>query len=424
MHPRNRYCDRRPDFDALAKRHPALAARAVRDKDGKVVNLDWSHPGAAVELSRALLSDDFGIAWDFSADGQNLCPSVTRSLNYIHWVEDLINNQQNVRGIDIGTGASVIFPLLLVSLHPEWKIVASEVLEKSVQSARRIVSRNGWESKITIARVREETLFSGLVGTDDERYHFSMCNPPFFEHAETSEKSRGAASFQGLDREKVNLSGGEVGFVKRLIDDSCASCMREKVAWYTSMLGKKSSLRPLIRHAKARGIDNVRSTSFVQGKTLRWGIAWSFEHRDASQLDTTRPDCILAAKRAGKKRTLASEFCAQITLLEFEDRATDALSRFASSYDRVSGSEDGVVRFEGSLGSEARGPSFTASGASSGTRAVDVTICGSGAMYISSRSEFWTFAERFKQDILRTNRRWRRKRKRIDRIIISQVKNS
>jgi len=43
------------------------------------------------------------------------------------------------------------------------------------------------------------------------------------------------------------------------------------------MLGKKSSLKMLLRVLRREGVSNVHSTRFVQGAgTVRWGLAWSF----------------------------------------------------------------------------------------------------------------------------------------------------
>jgi thymidylate kinase len=41
------------------------------------------------------------------------------------------------------------------------------------------------------------------------------------------------------------------------------------------MLGKKSSIKPLVEQLQSQGIK-VTTTTFVQGKTHRWAIAWTF----------------------------------------------------------------------------------------------------------------------------------------------------
>jgi 23S rRNA (adenine1618-N6)-methyltransferase len=110
---------------------------------------------------------------------------------------------------------------------------------------------------------------------------FSMCNPPFY--ASKSEMLASAATKQrppftactGSENEMVT-AGGEVTFVSHMIDESLI--LKDHVQWYTSMLGKFSSVAELVQNLREKGIDNYAVTDFVQGsKTRRWGIAWSFE---------------------------------------------------------------------------------------------------------------------------------------------------
>jgi 23S rRNA (adenine1618-N6)-methyltransferase len=73
--------------------------------------------------------------------------------------------------------------------------------------------------------------------------------------------------------EKIT-EGGEVDFVKRIIDESLV--LKSAIRWYTSMLGKRSSLKTLRSYLHEKAIDNHVATEFIQGRTHRWGIAWSF----------------------------------------------------------------------------------------------------------------------------------------------------
>ena len=73
-------------------------------------------------------------------------------------------------------------------------------------------------------------------------------------------------------------SGGEVAFVSRMIEESLV--LQDRVQWYTSMLGKHSSVEILVNKLREKGVSNYGVTEFVQGnKTRRWGIAWSFEDK-------------------------------------------------------------------------------------------------------------------------------------------------
>ena len=73
-------------------------------------------------------------------------------------------------------------------------------------------------------------------------------------------------------------AGGEVAFVTRMIEESLR--LRNKVQWYTSMLGKLHSVTILVEKLMELGNHNYAVTEFVQGtKTKRWAIAWSWGDR-------------------------------------------------------------------------------------------------------------------------------------------------
>lgn len=56
-------------------------------------------------LTCTLLKEDFGLTIEIPLE--RLIPTVPLRLNYIHWVEDLIDGQKQLRrGIDIGTDAA------------------------------------------------------------------------------------------------------------------------------------------------------------------------------------------------------------------------------------------------------------------------------------------------------------------------------
>ena len=72
--------------------------------------------------------------------------------------------------------------------------------------------------------------------------------------------------------------GGEVAFVKRMIDESLV--LRDRIQWYTSMLGKLSSVSVLVEMLMQHDNHNYAVTEFVQGsKTKRWALAWSWGNK-------------------------------------------------------------------------------------------------------------------------------------------------
>jgi 23S rRNA (adenine1618-N6)-methyltransferase len=120
-----------------------------------------------------------------------------------------------------------------------------------------------------------------MILADSSSIDFSMCNPPFYESkddmlASATAKQRPAfTACTGSETEMVT-PGGEVAFVSKMIAESLV--LRDRVQWYTSMLGKFSTVSTVVQKLRENGIDNYAATEFIQGnKTRRWGIAWSFE---------------------------------------------------------------------------------------------------------------------------------------------------
>jgi hypothetical protein len=117
-----------------------------------------------------------------------------RALSYVrtHIQDAIIYFNPNRK---IGTGASVIYPLLGASAYG-WKFIGSECNEESFVSAQRIVSANAAIRNDIQIDVRFQASSSSIltgVLKEDEMIDFVMCNPPFFE----SEGDRGLK--QNLD---------------------------------------------------------------------------------------------------------------------------------------------------------------------------------------------------------------------------------
>jgi 23S rRNA (adenine1618-N6)-methyltransferase len=114
---------------------------------------------------------------------------------------------------------------------------------------------------------------------------FVMTNPPFYtSEAEMLESAKGKqrppnSACTGAPVEMI-CPGGEVAFVKRLIDESAEARVREQVQWFTSMLGKLASVEVVVEALKGKGCGNWAVTEFVQGqKTRRWAVGWSWGDR-------------------------------------------------------------------------------------------------------------------------------------------------
>ncbi|RYP67567.1 hypothetical protein DL771_007179 [Monosporascus sp. 5C6A] len=278
------------DFPALGEQDRELGSLLQGGS-----RLEFTNPLAVMQLTKTLLRLHFGLRVDLPLD--RLCPPVPNRHNYILWLKDLLDSSspsysqiyepaRPVEGLDIGTGASLIYPLLACAQRPAWTFIATDVDAKSIAYARRNAELNGLQSRI---RVVGRDIAAPLVPLDDlniETIDFVMVNPPFYasesELLDLARQKSGPphSACTGAPIEMV-CEGGEVAFVRRIIDESLI--LRRRVQWYTAMLGKQSSLDVLVGLLKENSIDNYAMKTFVQGnKTRRWGLGWSFHSRRPS----------------------------------------------------------------------------------------------------------------------------------------------
>ncbi|XP_073091126.1 RNA N(6)-adenosine-methyltransferase METTL16 isoform X1 [Manis javanica] len=283
MHARNRYKDKPPDFAYLASKYPDFKQHVQINLNGRV-SLNFKDPEAVRALTCTLLREDFGLSIDIPLE--RLIPTVPLRLNYIHWVEDLIGHQDSDkstlrRGIDIGTGASCIYPLLGTTLNG-WYFLATEVDDMCFNYAKKNVEQNNLSDLIKVVKVPQKTLLMDALKEESEIiYDFCMCNPPFFANQLEAKgvNSRNArrpppSSVNTGGITEIMAEGGELEFVKRIIHDSLQ--LKKRLRWYSCMLGKKCSLAPLKEELRVQGVPKVTYTEFCQGRTMRWALAWSF----------------------------------------------------------------------------------------------------------------------------------------------------
>jgi len=155
MHPRNPY-KTPPDFKAMAIAFPEFRKFVKQDITGKV-KLDFSDPAALACLASTLFKKDFGLVVEVPPTG--LIPTLPSRLNYLLWVEDLLSTlpkqinesaDQEVRGLDIGTGATAVYPLLATK-HLGWSMVGTEASLESLATAKANVARNDLGGKVLLS---------------------------------------------------------------------------------------------------------------------------------------------------------------------------------------------------------------------------------------------------------------------------------
>ncbi|KAF9260061.1 S-adenosyl-L-methionine dependent methyltransferase [Marasmius fiardii PR-910] len=278
MHPRNIY-RQTPDFRQLAVSYPPLKHFLQPHPNC----IDFQDEEAQRCVTEALLHRDFDL--EVQLPRNRLCPPVPNRLNYILWIQDIVRacevvaGEQAVVGVDIGTGASAIYPLLGCRLEPSWSFVVTELDDLSESHAQKNVRANNLSDRVRIMKATATGPILIPLSDPSQNFYFTMCNPPFYSSTEDVVRSSEAKEFgpsavcTGATVEMIT-EGGESAFVRRIVEESLVFGTRCK--WYTSMLGKLSSVGEVVESLKANSIENYALTEFVQGQTRRWAVGWSF----------------------------------------------------------------------------------------------------------------------------------------------------
>lgn len=196
----------------------------------------------------------------------------------------------NAVGIDIGCGASCIYPLLSVRMNPSWHLYAVETNEHSFQLAQANIVRNNLTDRIEVIHETSSndpfTVIESSTGAMLPTLDFTMCNPPFFDENADADNEQLYKNRTGNRPQPNNIKtgiacelmtpGGELAFVKRMIQQS--DQLRDRVNVFTTMLGHKASVNRILDALKSTGVFNFCTSEFCQGRTTRWGIAWTYKN--------------------------------------------------------------------------------------------------------------------------------------------------
>jgi 23S rRNA (adenine1618-N6)-methyltransferase len=281
MHPRNRH-QNRYDFEALIKTVPELKPFIFTNEHGSET-LDFSDPHAVRMLNKAILKSDYGIRfWELAEEF--LCPPIPGRADYIHGAADLFSSHHDLHVLDIGTGASCIYPLLGVKEY-NWRFAGSDINKKSLNHAQNIIEKNHLTKTIQLRLQPDKTkLFQNII-LADEKFELSICNPPF--HQSSEEASEGTRrKWRNLGkkslREKLNFGGseselwypgGEKAFVSNMINESFL--FKDQVHVFTTLISKEKNVMPLMKLLKS---VNARGgvKEMEQGNKKSRFLYWSF----------------------------------------------------------------------------------------------------------------------------------------------------
>ncbi len=292
LHKRNRHRERY-DFPLLITACPELGKYVKPNAYGDN-SIDFANPKAVKWLNKALLKQYYSLEyWDVPSG--YLCPPIPGRADYIHYIAELLGNSnggkipvgKNVKCLDIGVGASCIYPAIA---HKEygWSCIGSDIDKAAIESARKIMEHNAFLAKNIELRFQENPndVIHGVL----ERNEFMdvvICNPPFHTSQEEAQKGT-IRKISSLTHKKVTTpvlnfggqsnelwcTGGEERFIRNMIRQSkqfAANCF-----WYSTLIAKKEHVAPILEVLKLAGAVEVKTIEMGQGTKISRIVAWTF----------------------------------------------------------------------------------------------------------------------------------------------------
>jgi 23S rRNA (adenine1618-N6)-methyltransferase len=292
LHSRNKNRDKY-DLSALTICNPELKKYIVPNRSGGD-SIDFSNPLAVKVLNRALLNHYYGIEnWEFP--DENLCPPIPGRADYIHHIADILaeNNfgkiptGENVICLDVGLGASCIYPIVGVTEY-DWTFIGSDIDPNAIASAQNIIDSNAALKNRVECRLQENSsdVFYGIV-SKEEKIELTICNPPF--HASIEEAQKGSRrkaknlsgknvksprlNFSGIASELV-CEGGENQFIQNMIRESLE--FSKTCYWFSTLVSKQSNLKGIYRLLENSAATQIKMVPMGTGNKSSRIVAWTF----------------------------------------------------------------------------------------------------------------------------------------------------
>ncbi|MCK5883728.1 MAG: 23S rRNA (adenine(1618)-N(6))-methyltransferase RlmF [Bacteriovoracaceae bacterium] len=301
LHPRNLH-NEGYDFTELIKSYPALSPFVSKNKFDNLT-IDFGNDRAVIALNTALLAHYYNTTGWVIPKG-HLCPPVPGRADYLHYIADLLAESNNgevpvgpkIKGLDIGTGSSLIYPILGNSIYG-WKFVGTDINSNSLSAAKSILAANSSLKKNIKCRLQKSTtdIFANIMQSD-EKFDFTMCNPPFHssleEALESSERklhnlsknrqkkgtdiegsNPSAKNFGGV-KDELWCAGGELSFIKQMINQSMS--VKKQCGWFTTLVSKKENIPEIIKALNKVSPAKKTTIEMKQGNKITRFIAWTF----------------------------------------------------------------------------------------------------------------------------------------------------
>lgn len=292
LHPRNLH-KFGYDFDKLVAINNDLEQHVfINEYSNKT--LDFSNPEAVKSLNNSILMMYYGIN-HWSLPTNFLCPPIPGRADYIHYIADLLASSNNntipegdtVVGLDIGIGSSCIYPILGNSIY-DWSFVGTDIDENAIQNCKKIIEQN---PKLIDAislqlQVEPRFIFKNIVLPED-RFAFTICNPPFHNSAAEALKStvRKVNNLKNIRTDNPILNfggqsnelwceGGEINFLTQMIYESAKYPLQ--VLWFTTLVSKKENLPSIYKTLNKVQAVEVKTIDMSQGQKTSRIVAWTF----------------------------------------------------------------------------------------------------------------------------------------------------
>lgn len=292
LHPRNLHRSRY-DFKQLTAVCPELKT-FVFTNEHNVESIDFSNPKAVKCLNKALLINHYDIK-NWNIPSNYLCPPIPGRADYIHYIADLLAESNNgeiptgmeIAGLDIGTGANCIYPIIGNAIY-EWSFVGTDIDEKSLENCAQIIESNPQLIDAISLQLQLESrfIFKNII-TPEDRFAFTICNPPFHKSAEEANEGslRKVSNLKGKKQTNAVLNfggqnnelwceGGELGFITQMIYESARYPMQ--CLWFTTLVSKQSHLKSLHKTLNKVNAAQIRTIEMSQGQKISRILAWSF----------------------------------------------------------------------------------------------------------------------------------------------------
>ncbi len=292
LHPRNLHRSRY-DFEQLIASCPELKP-FIFINEHKIESIDFSNPEAVKCLNKSLLIHFYGIKnWDIPKD--YLCPPIPGRTDYIHYLADLLAESNNgiiptgdeVEGLDVGVGANCIYPIIGHKAYG-WSFVGTDIDEKALLNCSKIIEANPELIDVISLQQQLESrfVFKNII-TPEDKFAFTICNPPFHKSAEEASKgslrkvnnlndkktTTAVLNFGGQNSE-LWCEGGELGFITQMIYESARYPMQ--CLWFTTLVSKHSHLKSLYKTLNKVNAAQIRTIDMTQGQKTSRILAWSF----------------------------------------------------------------------------------------------------------------------------------------------------